>query len=385
MTDWRSRLLELASDVEDAFDRRWDAFERRFGLDEPLRIVPYRGYQAPGRLVLRGRVLEEKTHPEPPADRDSVWDNLLRWFDRVATDEVPGARVVARLGEEEHEATAGDEGFFELDLERRSDPEEELAWREVGLECLEPVKEDEPARATGRVVVPGAGAGLAIVSDLDDTVIHTGATSQLRMARVIFLNNARSRSPFPGVGAFYRALQAGPGGRPLNPLFYVSSSPWNYYPLFDHFLEFHDIPPGPIFLKDFGLEEDRLFKSGHEEHKRERIEALLDDYPELEFVLIGDSGQKDPETYLQVIEDHPGRIRAAYLRDVTPDERDAEVRKIAERAAGHGVEMVLTESTADAAHHAAEHGLVPEAAVEEIAADADREERDGGRSTAQPP
>ena len=61
--------------------------------------------------------------------------------------------------------------------------------------------------------MPAAEADFLVVSDLDDTVIRTGATSRLRMARVIFLNNHRSRMPFPGIGAFYRALQDG-GGAP---------------------------------------------------------------------------------------------------------------------------------------------------------------------------
>jgi hypothetical protein len=38
--------------------------------------------------------------------------------------------------------------------------------------------------------------------------------------------------------------------------------------------------------------------------------------------------------------------------------------------------MVLAESTTEAARHAAEHDLIPEAAVNEIAAEADEEERE---------
>ncbi|HEX2254634.1 MAG TPA: phosphatase domain-containing protein [Thermoanaerobaculia bacterium] len=376
---WRSALRSVAFDVEDAFDRRWDALRIRHGLGEPLRIVPYRGYRTTGQAILRGRVLERKHH-QPPEDRDSVWDNLARWWDRVDSDEVAGARITARFEGREQEVVSDDEGFFHLEMETGGPGRgDELAFHEVDLELLEPLIDGEGASARGELLVPGAGAAFGWISDLDDTIIRTGATSTLRMARVIFLNNARSRAPFPGVAAFYRALaRGGPGGAAVNPVFYVSSSPWNYYSLFAHYLDLHDFPAGPVFLKDFGLTKDHFVKSGHEDYKVERITRVLDAYPELPFLLVGDSGQHDPETYRRVIAERPGRILAAYLRDVTPEGRDREVHAISDQVAGAGIDMVLAEDTTAAARHAVEHGWIAAGAVEEIAAEVEREAEGSG-------
>ena len=69
-----------------------------------------------------------------------------------------------------------------------------------------------------------------VISDIDDTVLQSKATSYLQAARLLFLENARTRLPFAGVAAFYQAMQKGLGNQ-FNPIFYVSSSPWNvFYP-----------------------------------------------------------------------------------------------------------------------------------------------------------
>jgi phosphatidate phosphatase APP1 len=93
------------------------------------------------------------------------------------------------------------------------------------------------------------------------------------------------------------------------------------------------------------------------------IRRLLSTYEELPFVLIGDSGEEDPEIYLQAVREHPGRIMAVYIREVTSGERDAEVKAIAEEVRKLGTEMVAVPDTAAAAEHAASIGLIAQAAV----------------------
>jgi phosphatidate phosphatase APP1 len=166
------------------------------------------------------------------------------------------------------------------------------------------------------------------------------------------------------VAAFYEALQRGADGREHNPIFYVSSSPWNIYDVLEDFLDVHGVPPGPLFLKDWSL--GVLGK--HRDHKLGIIRSLLETYPELPFVLIGDSGEEDPEIYRQAVREHPGRVRAIYIRDVTTAARDAEVRAIAKEVRALGVEMVLAPDTAVAAEHAASIGLIAPDAVSEIRA-----------------
>lgn len=354
--------------VETFFDRLKLSYKWRFDRWQNLRIVEYFGYGTRGAVLLHGRVLDD----EPVAVRETSnrWTNLRDNIRRIETDEVPGASVRLHVDGESCDVVTDSDGFFRLWYENPPLPGDG-PWYQARAALTQP--EGHPAESKIEFFVPGDRTSCVVVSDLDDTVIRTGATSTLKMFRVVLLNSPTSRVPFPGVAAFYRALTEGPDGQGANPIFYVSSSPWNFYSLFTGFLAHHGIPRGPIMLKDFGFSRDKLWKTGHETHKLYHIRDLLALYPNLPFVLIGDSGQQDPEIFSTIVGEAPERIAAVYLRDVTPPERDREVRRLGEQAHERGVPWVLVEETAGAARHAAEHGLIVPPAAEEVAAQAERE------------
>jgi phosphatidate phosphatase APP1 len=321
-----------------------------------VELHPFRGYGTSTRLLLRGRVLRS-TGLIRSRLGDTVVDNLRNMFHRFESDEVPGAIVVARAGGAEARARTDGEGYFDVALEPPELLDDRRVWEPVDLELLEPVSANGVSHATGQVLVP-RDAQYAVISDLDDTVLHSHATSLWQMAKLTLLHNARSRLPFEGVAGFYQALQRGRDGEAYNPVFYVSNSPWNLYDLLEDFLDFHGVPRGPLLLRDWSL---RTLKAG-ETHKLATIQALLDTYPDLGVVLIGDGGERDPEIYRQVVLRHPRRVLAVYVRDVAPQRHDA-VRAIAEELAGHGVDLVFSPDTEAARRHALDQGLIVAAAL----------------------
>jgi phosphatidate phosphatase APP1 len=215
---------------------------------------------------------------------------------------------------------------------------------------------------------------MLVISDIDDTVVQTGATHWLRAARGALLGNAYTRLPFPGVAAFYRALRAGADGRAANPFFYVSSSPWNLYDVLAQLIELHGIPAGPLLLRDWGLSrEARPF--GHRTHKLAAIRAVAETFPELPLMLIGDSGQEDPEIYHEVVGLFPGRVAAIYIRNVSPGaDRVEAIRALAEKVLAAGSALVLAEDTVAAARHAAAHGWIAAASLPAVVANKEKDE-----------
>ena len=360
---WKWRPITAARDVERWVDGIRFGFKRRFGLLGRFEILPYRGHGTDSRLFLRGRVLEEEGVSRSARD-DTLAENLINMARRFNSGEVAGARVRATFRAQEVHATADEEGFFDVRFDFDGSLGGPGLWHEVGLDLLHPPSPGGgPVRSTGHVLVP-SGAEFGVISDLDDTVVQSSATNVLKMAWIVARNNAHTRLPFEGVSAFYEALRRGPGGEGSNPIFYVSSSPWNIYDLLEDFLDVHGVPAGPLFLKDWSP--TTLGK--HHDHKLGIIRTLLETYPDLPFVLIGDSGEKDPEIYHQAVIEHPGRIRAVYIRDVTSQARDLEVHAITEKLRDHGVEMVLTGDTVKAAEHAAKLGLIPQEAIDRVRA-----------------
>jgi phosphatidate phosphatase APP1 len=377
--DWKGLLLEAGTRLEDRWDELRRAVWRELGGGiGPVTILPYRGHGDAGRLWLRGRVLESKegrlVTPQAPAG--TAWDNLVRMLHRFETDEVPHARVQARFGERWSEVTADEEGYFEVAFDAlgalEPDPPAGQRWREVALELLAPLPpgppgDGDPVRATAQVLTPPATARLGVISDVDDTILQTGATDLVRNWRTILLHSAESRIPFRGVAAFYRALERGTGAEPINPIFYVSSSPWNLYDLLKRFMEVHGIPAGPMYLRDFGLDRTKLVTGSHERHKLEAIERLFAFYPALSFVLVGDSGQHDAAIYAELVRRHPGRVRAVYIRDVTAsEETDQEAHALLEAVRRAGTRVTFCSDLLEAAADAANQGWITADAVAEV-------------------
>lgn len=340
----------------------------------PLLIMPYMGYGTRERLLVLGRVLKDEGFAAPSAAM-SKWDNLLDLYKRLESDEVPGARIRASVQGEAYETVSDQAGYFRLEIQP-SQPLIDTGWHTVELELLKPRPANEEAvRAVAMVLVPPENARFGIISDIDDTVLWTNVTNKLNMLLILARSNAHTRKPFKGVAAFYRALRDGAGGDEGNPMFYVSNSPWHLYtPLVD-FLTVQDIPLGPLLLRELGMKS--LLPSGvRHSHKLEKIEHILRTFPDLQFILIGDSGEHDPEIYAEVVKNHPRQIRAIYIRSVNPDpSRIESLDRLIEEVRHTGAQLILAPDSEFSAVHAASEGLISAGGLERVRADKKGDER----------
>lgn len=363
MANWKQILTTAVHNAEEQFDQLRYQLEERLGqIGEPV-IIPYLGHGTPEQLFIHGRVLQHK-NISAASDNDTLWRNLLNTYRRLESDEVPYAQVLVEFQGVKHEVVANEEGFFQQWLPVVQPLDTTQVWHTANLQLKDAGTD---SRVETSIFIPSSKAKFGIISDIDDTVVQTHATQLLRMARTVFLGNARTRLPFPGVAAFYRALQAGTAETPYNPLFYVSSSPWNLYDLLLEFFILQDIPLAPLFLRDWGISRSELLPTGHKGHKSTIIQQLLDFYPDLPFILIGDSGQEDPEIYHHIIQKNPNRILAAYIRNVLPNpERDASIASLAQEVAVVGGSLLLDKDTHVMAQHAAANGWIAAAALADI-------------------
>jgi phosphatidate phosphatase APP1 len=325
----------------------------KVGFVKKVLIQPYAGYGNSKELYLAGRVLADRNIQASTA-ADRFWRNFQKMRKRFLTIVFPGVDLEAEFQGKTVQVTTDEEGYFEFKLQLDGEEITE-GWHTVKLRLLHDLLgRSTEVVALGEVYFAAQNADFGIISDIDDTVVSTGAMRKWEMIKVTFSQNAHTRIPFAGVSEFYDALRKGSDHILSNPIFYVSSSPWNIYDFLMEFLDIHQIPKGPLMLRDLGLSRDQFIAGPHRDHKLKQIEQILEVYQDLAFIFIGDSGQEDPQIYLEIIEKYPGRILAVYIRDVS----GADLSTLAIEYLSKGVELVLVKDTTEAASHALAKGWI---------------------------
>jgi phosphatidate phosphatase APP1 len=344
----------------------WLHRARRYFDRDPYMITGYRSYGSARRVLVRGRAMENEG-VTPASENDSLWRNLVNSYRRIEADPLPNARIRATVGGTTIEFTADDEGFFTQWVELPTPVEAADGWIPIGLELVLPTAGGGKVSGRAEALLAPPSARFITISDVDDTVLQSHVTSLVQAFRTVLLGNARTRLPFPGVAAFYRALHAGASGAEQNPVFYVSSSPWNLYDLLVDFLDVQGIPTGPLTLRDWDLDRSALGRGRLHRFKDAAIREIMGVYAELPVILVGDSSQQDPEIYRDIVREFPERVLAIYIRDLThtAERRAAIASLVAEVQASRSV-LVLADDTMAAARHAAERGFINPESLREI-------------------
>ncbi|HSM10874.1 MAG TPA: phosphatase domain-containing protein [Lysobacter sp.] len=367
----RQRLENAAIDTDDLLDAAWRRFDARMGRNLPRHFAAYRGYADARGAELFGRVLAEAPQGGP-LDTDGWWDNLLNTYRRFDSREVPGVAIRVRFRDAQVDTLSDHEGYYTAAPSTTAAPSDQL-WDNAMVSL-----HDGTLATPQPLLQVGEDAGFGLISDIDDTVLHTGITSWKTAAQLTFLHNARTRKPLDGVAKLYQALQHGADGSGCHPIFYVSSSPWNMYDLLEDFMELNAIPCGPLFLRDYGTDPGKFIATPGHEHKLERTRMLIERFPQLRWVLMGDSGQADAELYAEAARSFGDRIAAIYIRDVDPEADspyDLKVDGFIERVAGTSVPMLRARDSLAIAEHAAGLGLIAPEAVAQVAAEVRRDQQ----------
>ncbi|MBC5775848.1 DUF2183 domain-containing protein [Pontibacter sp. KCTC 32443] len=340
---------------------------------DPINIMPYHGFGNPNYVFVKGRVLEDEKVKQPHKG-DGILHHLKDTYKRYESDEIPGIKIKASFAGQEVETETDEEGYFTIEFKSDTPIDFSTAGNKVKLQLLGHKTDKDRLEAEANVFAPGKDVEFGIISDIDDTVLVSDIKHFLGRLKLMLMKNAVERSPFPGVAGLLRALCKGSDAKGNNPLFFVSGSEWNLYDLLISFFRSHDIPEGPLLLRDKGIGQGSL-KKHLIAYKLDQIRHILNTFPDLKFICIGDSGEHDPEIYEKVVQEFPGRILGIYIRDVSAEERDKEVKSIAARLKKQHVEMVLAEETLSVAKHAAKMGWINQNQLEDVrkACEADKQ------------
>jgi hypothetical protein len=166
-------------------------------------------------------------------------------------------------------------------------------------------------------VIPSEG--VSIVSDIDDTLKYSNVLNRKALLRNTFIEPFKA---VPGMAEWYQEI----ANLEPNAFFhYLSASPMQLYPALSEFLDEAHFPAGMLHLRE--STSLRTAASASKEvstaHKKRILTRLLSSYPRRQFILIGDSGERDPEIYADIARAYPGQVKAIHIRNVTGEGRDA--------------------------------------------------------------
>ncbi len=175
------------------------------------------------------------------------------------------------------------------------------------------LRQGDERRFTGLVNMV-SNQGISVISDIDDTIKISQVTERKRLIENTFYLDFKA---VPGMANFYQNL-ANQGAS----FHFVSSSPWQLYPDLAQFSQAAGFPPASFHLKDFRFKDRtffNLFKDGTAT-KPQVITRIIEQYPQRQFILVGDNGEQDPEVYSQIQQQHPGQIRRILIRNVKQEQ-----------------------------------------------------------------
>lgn len=321
---------------------------------DPVIIMPYGGYASDQMIHAQARVLEDEgiKHTED----DSFIKNIYNSFKRFESDELNDAKVKVSWGEKSTTLISDKEGYVYMDLPLEMELNHtETLWIPLTYELMQGSKIIH--KVTSAVMKPSDKSDYGVISDLDDTVLHTGVSSFLKWRVLVnsFMKHSHHRMPLEGVQQFYHLLHKGRTGYATNPFFYLSNSPWNLFDYLSAFLLKYDFPKGTLMLRDMGLNLRRKV-SFMEGNKYRKIVHILETYPSMKFILVGDAAEIDTDIYLKIARTYPERILSIYIRSVKRKANIRRVEKLIEKY--HDIEVVLVNEGDEAIAHASKKGYI---------------------------
>ena len=272
----------------------------------PALIVIYNGFGTESGARVWGRALYDPGLGPAQPD-ESKWHKVKRSLGELDSDELRDASVTVKVLGKSYPVRADHEGLFRLDLP---------GPLPAGSHDVDARVEHKPGYRTeaGRLLIFPRKPGVAVISDIDDTILQTGVADKAALIRKVLTSNAHDLRTFPQAPALYRVwAQRG------YPIVFVSGSPKNLYSRLTRFLSLRGFPTAALLLKHLGLEKgtDSLFETHR--YKLRRIREVRELLPGYRLLLVGDSGEKDPETYAEVCRQDAKAVLAVMIHRVTKE------------------------------------------------------------------
>lgn len=328
-----------------------------FRLNHHPVVKVYNGFGNAEKIIVLGHVF--RLSPLPRQHFRQNWiTNLFSVLRLFMVIPFSNARISIEWEGNHYFTQAESDGFFRLEIYPKEAPG--AGWHNLLVRLEEKKYRLQNIQGAGKVYIPFASQH-AFISDIDDTFLISHSSRFRRRWYVLFTKNAHSRKPFEGVVRHYQLLaSSGQKNNNSNPFFYVSSSEWNLYNFLLEFSRKNNLPRG-VFLLSQIKRITQFWKSGQNKHaaKFMRIVRIVEAYPHLQFILLGDDSQQDPDIYLSLVNHFPQNFFAVYIRCVHRTNFQ-KVALVIKKIESKGVNCCYFKHSAEAISHSKRIGLIPD-------------------------
>ncbi|RNL90686.1 DUF2183 domain-containing protein [Sinomicrobium pectinilyticum] len=318
-------------------------------MESELKI--YRGYANDREIVVMGHVFK-KYDP-------GIFDLKKRWYRHAwavirmfSIKTIGNVEVTFRFKDMEASTRTLNDGHFRLTLPYEDDLES--GWHSFTVETT---IEGVTQKKEGEFVKPYAGE-YGVISDIDDTFLISHSGNIFKKLYVLLTKNINKRHVFEEVVDHYRLLnRLGRKDKDTNnAFFYVSSSEWNLYNFIIRFTQLHQFPQAVLILKNIktGIADFLFTGGGDHNHKFYKIKHLVEFYPELRFVLLGDDSQQDPFIYENISKIFPENISTVYIRKTNRNKSRKKVEQAMATMKKIGVKVCYFSASYEAMQHTRE-------------------------------
>jgi len=234
--------------------------------------------------------------------RMPIFQERIQWF---LMDNESNKRIHINLDDVQHSSPrSGLNGHLQFELPYQTTSSPASNWLKLPMQM--PSNDQRTFYAESQLI---PAKGLSIISDIDDTLKPSQVLDKKQLVQNVFFKEYQA---VEGMPAFFQWL-ANQGAY----FHYLSSSPWQMYPLLKPMLDQY-YPKGAVHLRHFNPSNRSFIKffMSSEVYKTTKAINIIHRYPEHQFILIGDSGEKDPEVYARLYREFPHNIKQILIRAV---------------------------------------------------------------------
>jgi phosphatidate phosphatase APP1 len=225
-------------------------------------------------------------------------------------DNERGKQIVVQIGEQQFvSARSEPSGQFAVEVELDHDGGEDTVEFAVMLEA-------EDQRQFGGSLQLLAAEGVSVISDIDDTIKDSNVLDSSELMANTFLR------PFKVIEGMAQ-LYAGWGEQGVT-IHYVTATPIQLYEPLWEFVTDSGFPGVEIRLRPLRLRDSSFFDffGESQDYKKTEIREILGKFPQRQFVLVGDSGEHDPEVYATIAREYPEQVQGIFIRAVLEEHLD---------------------------------------------------------------